>query len=77
VSDLVRDENPFNIKFDFIICRNVIIYFNYELQNKVLNLFYQNLNNDGCLVLGLHESIMGPNSSRFDKKSHAYFKRAD
>jgi len=73
--DLVRDENLFNIKFDLIICRNVIIYFNYDLQNKVFNLFYQNLNNNGCLLLGLHESILGPYTSKFNKKNHAYFKR--
>jgi chemotaxis protein methyltransferase CheR len=77
VIDLVKDDNFFNMSFDFIICRNVIIYFNYELQNKVLNLFYHNLNNDGCLVLGLHESILGPYSSQFDKKYNAYFKRVD
>jgi chemotaxis protein methyltransferase CheR len=72
--DLVRDENLFNIKFDLILCRNVIIYFNYELQNKVFNLFYNNLNDDGCLILGLHESIIGPYSGYFEKKSYAYFK---
>jgi chemotaxis protein methyltransferase CheR len=73
--DLVKDENLFKIKFDLIICRNVIIYFNYELQNKVFNLFYNNLNDDGCLILGLHESILGPYSGYFDKKSYAYFKK--
>jgi chemotaxis protein methyltransferase CheR len=73
--DLVKDENLFYIKFDLIICRNVIIYFNYELQNKVLNLFYQNLHNDGCLLLGFHESILGPYTEQFDKKNQAYFKK--
>jgi chemotaxis protein methyltransferase CheR len=75
VIDLVKDENLFNTTFDLIICRNVIIYFNYELQNKVLDLFYKNLNKNGCLVLGLHESIMGPYESRFDKKNLAYFRK--
>jgi len=73
--DLVRDENLFGKLFDIIICRNVVIYFNHELQNKVLNLFYNNLTENGCLVLGLHESIIGPYSSHFDKKNIAYFKR--
>jgi chemotaxis protein methyltransferase CheR len=73
--DLVRDENLFYIKFDLIICRNVIIYFNNELQNKVFNLFYKNLFNNGCLLLGLHESILGPYSSQFDKKNNVYFKK--
>jgi len=73
--DLVKDENLFFIKFDLIICRNVIIYFNYDLQNKVFNLFHQNMYNGGCLLLGLHESILGPYASHFDKKNHAYFKK--
>jgi len=73
-SDLVSDENPFNIKFDIIVCRNVIIYFNFELQNRVFNLFYRNLNNNGCMILGAHESVIGPYSMFFEKKFHCYFK---
>ena len=42
--DLVRDPNPFDEVFDLIICRNVIIYFNYDLQNKVFKLFLDNMN---------------------------------
>lgn len=73
--DLVKDENLFTIKFDLIICRNVIIYFNYDLQNKVFNLFYKNLVAEGCLILGVHESILGPYSSQFEKRNHSYIKR--
>jgi chemotaxis protein methyltransferase CheR len=72
--DLVKDENLFYTKFDLIICRNVIIYFNYDLQNKVFNLFYKNLFTDGSLILGIHESILGPYASQFDKKNQAYVK---
>ena len=72
--DLVIDENFFGDNFDLIICRNVIIYFNYELQNRVLNLFYNNMNDHACLVLGMHESIIGPYSSKFLKKKTVYFK---
>lgn len=73
--DLVMDENPFFMNFDIIICRNVIIYFNYELQNKVLELFHRNMRDNGCLVLGLHESIIGPCGSMFTKQDHFYVKR--
>ncbi len=73
--DLVRDPNPFDMMYDLIICRNVIIYFNYELQNKVFKLFLDNLNKGGCLILGVHESILGPFAIRFDKKYQAYFKK--
>ena len=73
--DLASDPNPFEAVFDLIVCRNVIIYFNYELQNKVFKLFLDNMNQGGCLVLGVHESILGPFATRFDKKFQAYFKR--
>ena len=73
--DLVKDDNIFYSKFDLIICRNVIIYFNYELQNKVFNLFHKNLYDGGCLVLGMHESILGPHTTNFDKKDMIYFKK--
>ncbi len=72
--DLVSDNNTFYVKFDLILCRNVIIYFNYDLQNRVFDLFHQNLYENGCLVLGLHETILGPYASRFQKKGHAYYK---
>ncbi|MBI5539509.1 MAG: protein-glutamate O-methyltransferase CheR [Bacteroidia bacterium] len=73
--DLVKDKNIFGKKFDFIICRNVLIYFNNNLQNKIFDLFWENLNDDGFLVIGLHESIMGPASSKFTKKGQCYIKK--
>lgn len=40
-----------------IICRNVLIYFNKELQNRVLTLFYDSLLYGGILCLGSKESL--------------------
>jgi len=73
--DLVRDGNIFNVTFDLIMCRNVIIYFNYGLQNKIFQLFHSNLNNDGFLMLGLHESILGPFAAKFEKKGYYYLRK--
>ena len=73
--DLVKDPNFFLVKFDLIVCRNVIIYFNDDLQNRVFRLFWDNLQEDGTLVLGVHESIMGPCSKRFLKKDSFYQKK--
>lgn len=73
--DLVKDPNLFLVKFDLIVCRNVIIYFNNELQNKVFDLYYNNLNNNGVLLLGIHESIMGPFSRKFRKVNPFYYKQ--
>jgi len=72
--DLVTEENTLYVKFDIIMCRNVIIYFNYELQNRVFDLFHRNLYDNGCLILGLHETILGVYATKFQKKGHAYYK---
>lgn len=40
-----------------IMCRNVLIYFNAELQNKAITLFYDSLVRDGFLCLGTKESL--------------------
>lgn len=40
-----------------ILCRNVLIYFNNELQNKALELFYESLPVHGFLAIGKKESL--------------------
>ena len=72
--DLVKDPNLFEVKFDLIVCRNVIIYFNPDLQDHVFDLFYKNLNENGTLILGVHETILGPYAKRFIRKDPFYFK---
>ena len=73
--DLVNDTNLFGVSYDLIMCRNVIIYFNYSLQNKIFKLFHNNLNVDGFLMLGLHESILGPFSTKFEKQGYYYLRK--
>ena len=72
--DLVKDSNLFLVNFDLIVCRNVIIYFNTELQNRVFELFHKNLNEHASLLLGVHESIMGSYSKKFIRKDPFYYK---
>ena len=73
--DLVKDTNLFNVTFDLIMCRNVIIYFNYGLQNKIFQLFHGNLRDDGFLMLGIHESILGPYATKFEKRGYYYLRK--
>ena len=53
--NLVSD-GSFN-EFQLILCRNVMIYFNKGLQDKVLRLFDQSLQSLGFLALGSKETI--------------------
>lgn len=50
------DEGIFN-EFQLIMCRNVLIYFNADVQRKVLELFAHSLHRDGFLVLGPQDGI--------------------
>ena len=50
-------DKSFN-EFQLILCRNVLIYFNQQLQNKVLQLFYDSLCTFGFLALGNKESLL-------------------
>jgi chemotaxis protein methyltransferase CheR len=55
VHNLISD-TVFN-EFQLITCRNVFIYFESELQEKILELFYKSLGNLGFLCLGSKETI--------------------
>ena len=50
ILNLISDDYNFDKKFDIIMCRNVLIYFNLDLQNKIIDRFYNLLNNKGLLV---------------------------
>lgn len=56
VHDLTKDF-PFS-KIDLITCRNVLIYFDTELQNQVLSAFHYALRDQGVLFLGKSESAL-------------------
>jgi chemotaxis protein methyltransferase CheR len=44
-------------EMDLILCRNVMIYFNRDLQNRVFHLFKDSLRDAGYLCLGDKESL--------------------
>jgi len=51
-------DGSFN-ELNVILCRNVMIYFNRVLQERVHRLFYQSLRRFGILCLGRKESLRG------------------
>jgi chemotaxis protein methyltransferase CheR len=53
--NLVSDR-AFN-EFNVIVCRNVMIYFDKTLQDRVHQLFYESLHTFGSLALGRKESV--------------------
>jgi two-component system, chemotaxis family, CheB/CheR fusion protein len=73
--DLIKDP-PFS-RLDLISCRNLLIYFNGELQKRLIPLFHYALNPDGVLFLGNSESV-GESLSLFsflNRKWKLYIRR--
>jgi len=74
--NLVSDRS-FN-EFQLIICRNVLMYFNQNLQDKVTTLFYDSLCSLGMLGLGDKESLLFSGKKEcfeeFDRKEKIFMK---
>lgn len=52
------EDFPFKNPFDIIFCRNVMIYFNTKVQEKLINKFYDVTSNNGLLFIGHSESLI-------------------
>ena len=72
----VIKDPPFT-KLDLISCRNLLIYFNAELQKKIIPIFHYSLLPGGILFLGSSETISGfvDLFSMADKKWKIYKRR--
>lgn len=74
--NILRDP-PFS-KLDLISCRNVLIYLNREMQERVLEIFHFSLRPNGFLFLGSSESADGASElfRPVDKKQRIFQRRA-
>ncbi|WP_165072052.1 CheR family methyltransferase [Paludisphaera rhizosphaerae] len=65
----------------FVSCRNVLIYFDRELQNRAIGLFHDSLSHKGFLGLGARESLRftehAESFEEFDREERIYRKRGD
>ncbi len=75
--DVIKDP-PF-LNLDLINCRNLLIYFNSELQQRVLSIFYYALRYEALMFLGLSETIGSLKTlfSTVDSKYKIYRKSND
>jgi two-component system CheB/CheR fusion protein len=55
-NDLILDA-PIS-RTDLLVCRNTLMYFTAETQEKILNRFHFSLNDDGVLMLGRAETLL-------------------
>lgn len=55
----LMSEFPFKNTFDIVFCRNVMIYFNLEVQEKLIKKIYGAINPGGLFFIGHSESLTG------------------
>lgn len=53
----LMQEFPFRRKFHAIFCRNVMIYFNQETKNRLIQKFYDSTERGGYLFIGMSEAV--------------------
>lgn len=71
--NLLKDP-PFS-HVDLIVCRNVLIYLQREVQEDLISVFHYALEQDGFLLLGLSENIDRSELFMADSKTHSLYRR--
>ena len=61
-------------KFDVIFCRNVVIYFDKETQQRLFDRYADMLHPHGYLFIGHSESLLGI-TDRFDGVGRTIFRK--
>ncbi|MCR4850063.1 MAG: protein-glutamate O-methyltransferase CheR [Lachnospiraceae bacterium] len=67
--------NNYQKDFNFIVCRNVLIYFTEEAKENVFAKFYQSLKPGGILFIGSTEQITSYKEIGYLRKSSFYYER--
>ena len=71
--DLILDN--FESNFDLIVCRNVVIYFNGDIKEKIYKKIGESLKKGGLLFVGATESIYNYKEYGFEKASTFIYKK--
>lgn len=72
--NLIKD--PYPDRCDFIICRNVLIYFTEEAKDDVFRKFCKSLKTGGYLFIGSTEQIMNHREMGYERKNSFYYEKA-
>ncbi|MFX0548845.1 CheR family methyltransferase [Hathewaya histolytica] len=62
-------------EFDVIVCRNVVIYFNQEVKDRIYKKFSESLKSGGLLFVGATESIYNYREFGFEKASTFIYRK--
>jgi chemotaxis protein methyltransferase CheR len=67
--------DPFEINYDLIVCRNVIIYFSEIVRDNLYKKFQGSLRMGGVLFLGGSEVVLRPAEQGFSMINPAFYRR--
>jgi chemotaxis protein methyltransferase CheR len=67
--------DPFEINFDLIVCRNVIIYFSEIVRDHLYKKFHDSLRLGGVLFLGGSEVVLRPAEQGFSMINPAFYRK--
>ncbi len=70
----LMEDWPMKGPFQLIICRNVLIYFDKQTQEKLIKRYYDLLEPKGCLILG-HSESLGANRDLFTNCGKTIFRK--
>ncbi|MDF2883217.1 MAG: chemotaxis protein CheR [Clostridiaceae bacterium] len=71
--DLILDN--YEREFDLIVCRNVVIYFNSDIKDKIYEKFSESIKSGGLLFVGATESIYNYKDYKFEKASTFLYRK--
>lgn len=71
--NLFLDNFPLKSPLDIIFCRNVMIYFDTETREKIIDKLHQSLDKDGYLFLGHSEGMIS--HEKFKQIHHGVFQK--
>ena len=72
--NLMEKTFPFRKKFHVIFCRNVMIYFNKQTRDELVERYYDALENGGYLFIGLSETV-SKTDTRFNFVQPSIYKK--
>jgi chemotaxis protein methyltransferase CheR len=71
--DLILED--YDTKLDLIVCRNVVIYFNQDVKDKMYSKFRNSLKTNGLLFVGATESIYNYREFGYEKASSFIYRK--
>ena len=67
--------DPFQIGFDLVLCRNVMIYFSDEAKRRLFSRFRESLKPAGVLFIGGTEALLPGDSHGFEQVAQNFYRR--